>query len=245
MKNVVLGLSICAAMAAGGCGGGPEPAEKATPATQPARPSQPAVGGEDAGATIALYNPALAQEKAPGRFRVKFETTRGDFVMEVHRDWAPRGADRFYNLVTLGYYDEVAFFRVIDGFMAQFGIHGDPRVNKAWRDAEFADDPVRQSNMRGYVSFATGGPDTRTTQLFINYSDNDNLDGMGFSPFAKVVEGMKVVDSLHSAYGEGAPQGRGPSQELIQREGNAYLKRDFGKLDFIKKASLVDPKPAE
>lgn len=244
MKKYLYGLSICAPLALAGCGGSPEPAEKAPATTLAAKPSEPGAVPADA-AAAALYNPALAADEAPAQFQVKVETTKGDFVIEVQRDWAPRGADRFYNLVRMGYYDDVAFFRVLDGFMAQFGIHGDARVNKAWRDAEFPDDPVRQSNRRGYLSFATAGPGTRTTQLFINYSDNSNLDRMGFSPFAKVVSGMEVVDSLHSGYGEGAPQGGGPSQELIQREGNAYLKSNFGKLDFIKKASLVGRRQAE
>ena len=243
MRKAIIGLSICAAIALAGCGGSPEP-EKTPATTQPARPSAPAAPAAGA-VEAALYNPALASDEAPSQFRVKVETTKGNFVVEVHRDWAPRGADRFYNLIKMGYYDDVAFFRVLDGFMAQFGIHGDARINEAWRDAEFPDDPVRQSNVRGYLSFATAGPGTRTTQLFINYADNNNLDRMGFSPFAKVVSGMEVVDSLHSGYGEGAPQGGGPSQELIQREGNAYLKSNFGKLDFIKKASLVQPRPAE
>jgi len=241
MKKFLFGLSICAPLALVGCGGSPEPAEKATTTAKPSKPAAPA---GDALAS-ALYNPALASDEAPAQFRVRVETTKGNFVIEVQRDWAPRGADRFYNLVKMGYYDEVAFFRVLDGFMAQFGIHGDARINEAWRDAEFPDDPVRQSNMRGYLSFATAGPGTRTTQLFINYADNSNLDQMGFSPFAKIVSGMEVVDSLHSGYGEGAPQGGGPNQEKIQREGNPYLKSNFGKLDFIKKASLVEPKPAE
>lgn len=244
MKKFLCAFSICAPLALVGCGGSPEPAEKAPATTLPAKPSKPAAPAGDALAS-ALYNPALANDEAPAQFRVNVETTKGDFVIEVQRDWAPRGADRFYNLVRMGYYDDVAFFRVLDGFMAQFGIHGDARINEAWRDAEFPDDPVRQANMRGYLSFATAGPGTRTTQLFINYADNSNLDRMGFSPFAKVVSGMAVVDSLHSGYGEGAPKGGGPDQDKIQREGNAYLKSDFGKLDFIKKASLVEPRPAE
>ncbi len=235
MKNLVLGLSICLAVAAAGCGGSPEPTDQATPATQPAPPS----------VASALYNPAHATEQAPAMFRVKLVTTKGDVVLEVNREWAPKGADRFYNLVKIGYYDDVAFFRVIGGFMAQFGIHGEARVNEAWENSEFGDDPVRQSNMRGYVSFATAGPNTRTTQLFINFADNTNLDRMGFSPFAKVVEGMDVVDSLYSDYGEGAPRGQGPSQDLIAREGNAYLKSKFAKLDFINRASLVESKSAE
>ena len=159
-----------------------------------------------------LLDPPHATEQAPDRFRVRFETTKGPFVIEVTRAWAPRGADRFYNLVRVGYYDDVAFFRVIENFMVQFGIHGDPAVNAAWRQARIPDDPVTQSNKRGMVTYAMAGPDTRTTQLFINFRDNAGLDGQGFSPFGRVVEGLSVVDSLYSGYGEGAPSGMGPSR---------------------------------
>src|SRR5213596_1497254 len=150
-------------------------------------------------------DPGFAQQ-APDSFRVRISTTKGDFVIAVHRAWAPRGADRFYNLVRSGFYDGVRFFRVIPGFMAQFGIHGDTAVTAAWRPRVIQDDPVRRTNGRGMVSFATAGPGTRTTQLFINYSDNSRLDGMGFSPFGRVVEGMDVVDRLYGGYGEGAPR---------------------------------------
>jgi len=188
----------------------------------------------------ALTDPALADETAPDRFRVKLETTKGDIVIDVERDWAPLGADRFYNLVRIGYYDEITFFRVIDGFMAQFGISGDPRVSAAWRQARLEDDPVKQSNRRGTISFAMAGPHTRTTQLFINTSDrNVALDGQGFAPFGRVSEGMEAVDALHSGYGEGAPGGRGPSQGEIQRRGNAYLQESFPDLDSIKRASVI------
>jgi cyclophilin family peptidyl-prolyl cis-trans isomerase len=188
-----------------------------------------------------LLDPPHATEQAPDRFRVRFETTKGPFVIEVTRAWAPRGADRFYNLVRVGYYDDVAFFRVIENFMVQFGIHGDPAVNAAWRQARIADDPVTQSNKRGMVTYAMAGPDTRTTQLFINFRDNTGLDGQGFSPFGRVVEGLSVVDSLYSGYGEGAPSGMGPEQGRAQGEGNAYLKARFPKLDFVKAARLVKP----
>ena len=154
---------------------------------------------------------------APAKFKAKFETSKGDFVIEVHRDWAPLGADRFYDLVASGYFADVRFFRVLDGFMAQFGINGDPAINKAWSNATIPDDPVVQSNKRGFLSFAMRGPNTRTTQIFINYGDNSMLDGQGFSPFAKVVEGMDVVDKLHADYGEGAPQGMGPDQGRATR----------------------------
>jgi peptidyl-prolyl cis-trans isomerase A (cyclophilin A) len=157
-----------------------------------------------------------------------------------HRDWAPNGADRFYNLVQAGYYNDTRFFRVVRGFMAQIGIHGKPELNAIWREQQIPDDPVVKSNTRGFVSFATAGPGTRTTQFFINYDDgNSRLDTMGFSPFGKVTSGMEVVDSLYAEYGEGAPQGRGPNQGRIQGEGNAYLMRDFPQLDYVKEATVV------
>lgn len=189
----------------------------------------------------AVPDPAQATAKAPQTYKVKMSTTKGDFVIEVHRDWAPLGADRFYNLVKQGFFKDIAFFRVVKGFMVQFGIHGDPAVSKLWRSASIPDDPTgKQSNTRGMVTFAMAGPNTRTTQIFINYADNSRLDAMGFPPFGKVVgDGMKVVDAIEGMYGEGAPQGRGPSQGRIQGEGNAYLKADFPKLDYIKSASLV------
>jgi peptidyl-prolyl cis-trans isomerase A (cyclophilin A) len=183
---------------------------------------------------------ASMTQTAPANFRVKFQTSQGDFVVEAQRDWAPLGVDRFYNLVNNGYYDGVCFFRVISGFMAQFGIHGDPKVSAAWRPERIQDDPVKQSNKRGYLSYATAGPNTRTTQLFINYADNSRLDQMGFAPIARVVEGMDVVDRLYAGYGEGAPQGKGPPQGRLQTEGNAYLTKDFPQLDCIKKAMILE-----
>lgn len=191
-----------------------------------------------------LMNPAALKEKAPETFRAKFDTTKGVFTVEVTRAWAPNGADRFYNLVKNGYYDGCRFFRVISGFMAQFGISGDPALNTAWRQARIPDDPVVQSNKRSFVTFAMAGPNTRTTQLFINYADkNSMLDGQGFPPFGKVVEGMDVVDGLFSEYGEGAPRGQGPDQGRVQMEGNAYLEKAFPKLDWIKSATLVAAAP--
>ena len=178
---------------------------------------------------------------APDSFRARFVTSEGPFVIEVHRRWAPLGADRFYNLVRSGYYDGVRFFRVIDGFMAQFGIHGDPAVAAAWREQRIPDDPVRRTNLRGMVSFATAGPGTRTTQIFVNYGDNSRLDAMGFAPFGQVVEGMEVVERLYAEYGEGAPRGRGPDQGRIQAEGNAYLERAFPELDYVERATIVTP----
>lgn len=187
-----------------------------------------------------LLDPSKLTEKAPEVFRARFETSKGPFVIEVHRDWAPKGADRFYNLVKNGFYDDCRFFRVLSGFMAQFGINGNPAVQKHWQKAAVQDDPVTQSNTRGMVTFAMAGPNTRTTQLFINYADrNAFLDQSGFSPFGKVVEGMEVVDSLFADYGEGSPRGNGPDQGRIQDEGNAYLAKDFPKLDYVKTATIV------
>ncbi len=185
-----------------------------------------------------LANPAALKEQAPAVYRVKFDTSRGPFVLEVHRDWAPLGADRFYNLVKNGFYDNARFFRVISGFMVQFGINGDPKISAQWRTARINDDPVRQSNKRGLITFATAGPNTRTTQVFINFGDNAALDAQGFAPFGQVVSGMNVVDSLYSGYGEGAPRGNGPDQSRVQGEGNAYLTKEFPKLDYIKTATI-------
>jgi peptidyl-prolyl cis-trans isomerase A (cyclophilin A) len=186
-----------------------------------------------------LGNPAALNEQAPAVYKVNVETSKGPFVIEVHRDWAPVGADRFYNLVKNGFYDDDRFFRVISGFMVQFGINGDPKVSSVWRQADIKDDPVRQSNSRGMVTFATAGPNTRTTQVFINFADNGALDRMGFAPFGRVVSGMNVVDALYSGYGEGAPRGSGPDQQRVQSQGNAYLTHDFAKLDYIKKATIA------
>ena len=182
-------------------------------------------------------DPGFAQQ-APDSFRARFSTTKGDFVIVVHRAWAPHGADRFYNLVRSGFYDGVRFFRVIPGFMAQFGIHGDTGVTTAWRVRTIPDDPVRHNNLRGMVTYATAGPGTRTTQIFINYRDNIRLDASGFAPFGQVVEGMEVVDALYGGYGEGAPNGRGPDQFRVNVEGEKYLARQFPKLDKINKATV-------
>jgi len=189
-----------------------------------------------------LLNPAALNAKAPAVYKAQFTTTKGDFVIEVHRDWAPLGADRFYNLVRAGYFNGDYFFRVLSGFMAQVGINPDPAVNKVWLNANIKDDPVKESNKRGMVSFATAGPNTRTTQIFINYGDNIRLDSMGFAPFGTVIDGMDVVEKLYSGYGEGAPQGQGPDQQKVQEEGKAYLEKNFPQLDIIKSARIL---PAE
>ena len=184
-------------------------------------------------------SPAM-NETAPAMYKVLFETSKGDFTIEVIKEWSPRGADRFYNLVKNGFYNDVRFFRVLEGFMAQFGISGDPAVSSALGEASIQDDPVMQSNTRGMVSFATAGPNTRTTQVFINFGDNARLDESGFSPFGRVIMGMEVVDQLHDDYGEGAPRGRGPDQYRIETEGNEYLVKEFPNLDYVRAARIVE-----
>jgi len=196
----------------------PAPADTATPAPTPPPPAAPA--------------PVAA---APAQFRVRFETSRGPIVVLAHRDWSPNGVDRLYQLVEQGYYDDARFFRVVPEFIVQFGMHADPATNTRWTAQKVMDDPVKESNRRGMVTFAMiqGTPNSRTTQLFINLRDNAMLDQMGFPPIGEVVEGMSVVDALHSGYGET------PQQGLIAAEGNAYLKRQFPKLDFVRTAKVV------
>lgn len=194
------------------------------------------------GAAKGLTKPdqAALATPAPDSFKVAFETSKGHFTVVAHRDWAPHGVDRFYHLVQLGFFDDARFFRVLSGFMAQFGMNGDPRVSAAWERLTIPDDPVKQSNKRGMVTFAAeSAPNTRSTQLFINYGDNANLDGLGFAPIGQVVDGMAVVDSLYPGYGEGAPDGSGPSQDRIAAQGNAYLTKEFPKLDYIRTARIV------
>jgi peptidyl-prolyl cis-trans isomerase A (cyclophilin A) len=177
-------------------------------------------------------SPAKA-ESADGTYQVKFETSAGDVLIKVHPKWAPKGAARFRELVEAGFYDGCRFFRYVPGFVVQWGINGDPAVSRKWFNAKILDDPVRTTNARGTLSFATSGANTRTTQLFINLKDNGGLDGRGFSPFAEVVEGMDVVDNLYSGYGQQ------PQQPRIEAEGNAYLEKAFPKLDYIKKATVL------
>jgi len=205
------------------------------------KPDPPAAGAKSADRKAALLDPSLAKEQAPEKFKAKFSTTKGDFVIEVTRDWAPNGADRFYNLVKIGYFDDAAFFRNIEGFMVQFGINGDPAVNRKWQRSNIKDDPVKQSNQPGFVTFAQSSAlDSRTTQVFINFRDNGRLDEDRFAPFGRVVKGMDVVKSLYNGYGEGYPNGRGPDQGRVQDEGNAYLKKSFPKLDYTKKATIEE-----
>jgi peptidyl-prolyl cis-trans isomerase A (cyclophilin A) len=186
-----------------------------------------------------LLTPAALTTKAPETFKAKFDTSKGVFVVEVHRDWAPLGADRFYNLVRNGFYNNVRFFRVLNGFMAQFGMNGTPAVQKVWGAPaqNLKDDPVKQSNKRGYITFANAGPNSRSTQLFINLVDNTFLDpdAMHFAPFGQVVEGMEVVDMLYTGYG----RQNVPDQTRITNEGNVYLTKEYPKLDYVKTATIV------
>ncbi len=183
-------------------------------------------------------SPDTREERGPDTYKVRFDTTKGQFVVTVTRAWAPLGADRFYNLVKSGFYDGARFFRVLPGFVVQFGIAGDPAVNAKWHNANLVDDPVTQSNRRGTITYGTAGPNTRTTQVFINLANNARLDSKGFAPFGEVTEGMEAVDKFYSEYGEGPPMGGGPAQTRAEAEGTAYFERDFPKLDYIKKASI-------
>jgi peptidyl-prolyl cis-trans isomerase A (cyclophilin A) len=218
-----------------------QPYGNADTKAQPAA-AAPAGSSSSSSPSPALLDPSLATEQAPAVYRVRLETTKGSAVLELRRAWSPQGADRFYNLVKAGFFERVAFFRAIDGFMVQFGMHGDPKVTAAWNAYPIADDPpIGHSNRRGTITFAKKGtPNSRTTQVFINYKDNAMLDSMGFTPFGEVVEGMDVIDGLYKGYGEGAPKGQGPDQMKLTAEGNAYLERDFPLLDYVQKASLVD-----
>lgn len=236
---LVPALLIAALAACGGSDTAETPHETKTEEAKPAEKAPEAKPAEAApAAKSALMDPSAATEQAPEEYTVKFTTTAGEYLVDVHRAWAPKGADRFYNLVKIGFFDDTAYFRAIDGFMVQFGLNGDPAVNGAWRNARIQDDPVEQSNTRGHITFATSGPNSRTSQVFINFNDNANLDAMGFAPFGEVRD-MATVDKLYKGYGEGAPMGRGPSQGLIQTKGNAYLKEQFPELSYTIKAEIV------
>ncbi len=214
MRNKILPLVSLAAVALGlvGCSGTP-------PATTEKK--------------------APVSEPTPEVFRVRFDTNEGPFVIEARKDWAPRGADRFFELVKAGFYDEARFFRVLPKFVIQFGINKDPKVSELWGQLQIVDDPSKQSNTKGTVTFAKRGTNTRTTQIFINMRDNASLDGTGFAPFGKVVEGMEVVEKLYPGYGEMSPNGNGPDPTKIQAMGNEYLLRNFPQLDYIKTARVV------
>jgi peptidyl-prolyl cis-trans isomerase A (cyclophilin A) len=226
--NLICAFSLIAAFALVSCGKADQTAT-----------NNPAPDKTISSVSPGFDDPAKLTAQAPETFKAQFDTTKGKFTIEVTRSLAPNGADRFYNLVRSGYFTDVEFFRVIPGFMCQFGIHGDPAVSAKWRDANITDDPVKGSNTRGTITFATAGPNTRTTQLFINFGNNTGLDGQGFSPFGKVTDGMDVVDKINGEYGEGAPGGNGPNQGRVQMEGNAYLKKDFPNLDYIKSATII------
>ncbi len=221
-----------------GCGGDAESADDGNTEAEAAEDQT-----TESGINAILYYPDRLVETAPETFQVRFETTKGDFIVDVHRSWAANGADRFYNLVKNGYYDGVYFYRVISGFMAQFGMHGEPQVEVRWSRANITDDPVVASNTRGMVTYAKSGPNARTTQLFINFGDNSsNLDRDGFAPIGRVSEGMDVVDQLHSGYGELEDfGGNGPRAYDILAQGNQYLVDNFPDLDHIITATLVDP----
>lgn len=224
---------------------------KAQDATQKADPAGAEAAGEaksapeptplPEGAPPALTDPSLAAETAPASYTCRFDTTKGTFAVKVTREWAPNGADRFYNLCKVGYFHEARFFRNVAGFMVQFGMSAYPEATKVWQKATIKDDPVVQSNKPLYVTFAkTNRPDSRSTQVFINHKDNANLDAMGFAPFGQIVEGADVVKSLYTGYGEGAPRGRGPRQDILAAYGEVYLAAEFPKLDKITKTTLVE-----
>lgn len=248
MKTLKLNLFCAfsfAALLLAGCSND-KPVIKTEPATPIAATNQPMVTSTSsptpAAAPSGNFNdPSTLTEKAPETFKAKFDTTKGSFTIEVNRSLSPNGADRFYNLVRSGYFTDVAFFRVVSGFMCQFGIHGDPAVSAKWNGANIIDDPVKGSNTRGTITYAMGGPNTRSTQFFINFSDdNSRLDGMGFSPFGKVISGMDVVDKIDAEYGDMPQQGgSGPNPDQIAQQGNAYLKKNFPNLDYIKSATIV------
>ena len=197
------------------------------------------IGAEQAAVRKSLMNPAAFKDTAPDAYTVKFDTSVGEFVIKVTRAWAPNGADWFYNLVKNGFYDDARFFRAVPNFMVQFGLNANPMVSKVWQSARIAPDKVTQSNKKGFITFAMGAtPDTRTTQVFINFRSNTNLDSMGFAPFGEVVSGIEVVDKIYTGYGEAAPKGSGPPQARVAAEGNAYLIKSFPKMDYIKKATI-------
>jgi peptidyl-prolyl cis-trans isomerase A (cyclophilin A) len=232
MKAFFASMVLCSALVA------------QTPTSKSATSKGTASKTGSAGAS--LLNPAALKANAPDVFKAQFTTTKGDFVVEVHRDWSPHGADRFYNLVKAGFFDNISFFRVHPGFMVQFGISSKPAVAKAWDNANIPDDPVMSSNKRGTITYAmSSAPNSRSTQLFINFVDNKFLDPQRFAPFGEVISGMDVVDMLYSGYGEmPAMGGRGPDPDKLEAEGDAYLVKNFPMIDRIKTAKILPTQPA-
>ncbi|HLY41236.1 MAG TPA: peptidylprolyl isomerase [Terracidiphilus sp.] len=228
MKRLLSAFALCAVLVP--CALAQAPTSKPHPKTAASRPST--------APHASLLNPASLTAKAPAEFKVSFTTTAGNFLVDVHRDWAPLGADRFYNLVRHGFFTNASFFRVVPSFVVQFGLNADPAINKAWDHATIQDDPVKQSNTRGRLVFATAGPNTRTTQLFINFGDNARLDGMGFAPFGEVIEGIDVVDKINPQYGEQ------PQQDLITSQGDAYIAKNFPNITRIRLARVLPTTPA-
>src|SRR3984893_9340934 len=242
MKKIAILIAavlFSAAISASAQTGNTAPAKLKSSTAQ--KPTTPKTGASPSTKTYdrALLRPALLKDKAPETYQVKFETSKGDFTVSVTRAWAPLGADRFYNLAEHHFFDNESFFRVLKGFVAQFGISANPPVNAVWEKATIKDDPVTQSNKKYFLTFATAGPNTRTTQLFINLADNPRLAGMGFAPYGQAPDGMSVVDTLYADYVEGAPSGSGPDQGEIQKQGKPYLDKNFPKLDYIKTTTLT------
>jgi len=227
MKTMFISMLACGIVLAQA----PPVPKKAPPAAPKAAPASAKKAAPAAAPN--LLRPGTLKAKAPELYKVKFTTTKGDVIIQVNRVWAPMGADRFYNLVRGGFYKDAAFFRTLPNFMTQFGIPARPEVAAAWENAKILDDRVTQSNKRGMVTFATAGPNTRTTQVFINYGDNVFLDGQGFAPFGQVIQGMDVVDKFFSGYGETPNQGR------ITAQGKAYLDKSFPNLDRIVNAVVM------
>ena len=224
-------LTMCLTLVlAAGCARAGIGAPSAGPSTRPAERPVPA---------LPALTPTDSVLAAADSFLVRMTTTRGAVDVIVRRDWAPAGAPQLGRAVLDGYYDGAAFFRALRGFVVQWGIAADPAMTRRWQARRIPDDPVTQSNRRGTVTFASGGPGTRTVQLFVNLRDNARLDAMGFPPVGEVIRGMDVVDALHTGYGEGAPAGRGPSQDRLTTEGATYLAADFPLLDRILTARIV------
>jgi peptidyl-prolyl cis-trans isomerase A (cyclophilin A) len=235
-KTLLTSLVLCSALFAQ-TPASKSASSKAATSKGAASKSATSKGGTPA-ARASLMNPASLRAKAPEMYKAEFTTTKGVVVVEVHRDWAPLGADRFYNLIKAGFFTNAAFFRVVPGFVVQFGLNANPAVNAVWENARIKDDPVKNGNKRGTIVFATAGPNTRTTQLFINFSDNTPLDAMGFAAFGEVVQGMDVVDMIYSGYGQRPDQGR------ITAEGDAYISKNFPMIDKIKMAKILPAAPA-